>query len=30
MSMIRATRFIVGKEAAHIRALETQFRSYLH
>lgn len=30
MSMIRGTRFIVGKEAAQIRALETQFRSYLH
>jgi hypothetical protein len=30
MTMIRGTRFIVGKEAAQIRALETQFRSYLH
>ncbi|WP_204370323.1 hypothetical protein, partial [Burkholderia cepacia] len=30
MTMIRGTRFIVGKEAAQMRALETQFRSYLH
>lgn len=30
MTMIRGTRFIVGEEAAQIRALETQFRSYLH
>ncbi|CAG9268345.1 conserved hypothetical protein [Burkholderia cepacia] len=30
MTMIRGTRFIVGKEAAKIRALETRFRSYLH
>lgn len=30
MTMIRGTRFIVGKESAQIRAVETQFRSYLH
>ncbi|CAB3809173.1 hypothetical protein LMG27177_06743 [Paraburkholderia fynbosensis] len=30
MTMIRGTRFIVGKEAAQTRALENQFRSYLH
>ncbi|RAS26401.1 hypothetical protein BX591_11461 [Paraburkholderia bryophila] len=30
MTMIRGTRFVVGKEAAKIRALENRFRSYLH
>lgn len=30
MTMIRGTRFIVGNEAAQIRALENRFRSYLH
>lgn len=30
MTMIRGTRFVVGKEAAQIRTLESQFRSYLH
>lgn len=30
MTMIRGTRFVVGDEAAKIRALENRFRSYLH
>lgn len=30
MSMLRGTRFVVGKDAAQIRNLETRFRSYLH
>ncbi|AJW98544.1 hypothetical protein BM43_2933 [Burkholderia gladioli] len=30
MSMLRGTRFVVGKDATQIRNLETRFRSYLH
>jgi hypothetical protein len=30
MTMIRGTRFVVGKEAAQMRAVENRFRSYLH
>lgn len=30
MTMIRGTRFIVGAEAARMRALENRFRSFLH
>lgn len=30
MTMLRGTRFITGKEAAQLRALEDRFRSYLH
>lgn len=30
MTMIRGTRFVVGDEAAKMRALENRFRSYLH
>ena len=30
MTMIRGTRFVVGKDAVKIRALESRFRSYLH
>lgn len=30
MTMIRGTRFIVGQEAASVRAIEARFRSFLH
>ncbi len=30
MTMLRGTRFVVGQEAADLRALEARFRSYLH
>jgi hypothetical protein len=30
MTMLRGTRFVVGKEACQIRMLENRFRSYLH
>lgn len=30
MSLLRGTRFIIGQEAAQLRALESRFRSTLH